>query len=279
MKKVYTYGGLEAQRNLTLPDIRANKAAGIKMSQANATSGEEAAAVEAAGIDMLSISSLVIEEVRAGAPITYISAAMGAPHLVSPDDVMREAMRAVVAGADQLYTIRSMRIVEMLANEGFAVQGHVGLVPRKSVTTGGLRAHGKTAEEAMSILQDIRRLEDAGAVAVEVECVSTEAMAEISKNTPLITHAIGAGGGGDVIFMFCADICGDNPNPPRHAKAFGDLLAKRRALSAERERALSLYNMAVKDGAFPDGPTSISMLPGEHEKFQEALSKLRPVHE
>jgi len=241
------------------------------MTQATATTGEEAAAVEAAGIDMLGLVSTKVKEARAAAPNIYTIAAMEPELAVTDKEVMREAFRAVMAGADQLYTIRGPRIVEMLAKEGFSVHGHVGLVPRRSVATGGLRVMGKTAEDALSILEDLRRLEDAGAVAAEVECVAAEAMTEISRNTSLITHAIGSGTGADVIFMFTEDICGDNADPPRHARAFGDLLPLREAIAAERLRALSAYQEAVGNGTFQDDSVSVGMSPGEHQKLTDAL--------
>ncbi len=279
MKRIYTFGGQPAERNLTLADIRAAKAAGRKLSQANALEVAEAVAVAASGVDMMSVTSLRYEEARAVAPNLYTIATIGAPHIVTEDDVLREAFRVAIAGADAIYTIRSLKIVEMLAREGLSIQGHVGLVPRKSIATGGLRAMGKTAGEVMSILEDIRRLEDAGAVAVEVECVAAEAMTEIARRTRLITHTIGSGSGGDVIFLFTADITGDNPNPARHARAFGDVLTLRRAMAAERQRALSAYAAAVRYASFPDAKVSIPMEPGEHDRLREALDRLRPFHE
>jgi 3-methyl-2-oxobutanoate hydroxymethyltransferase len=273
MKHIYTYGLEKTQRNLTLPDIRANKSIGKKMTQATATNGEEAAAVEAAGIDMLGLVSTKVKEARAAAPYIYTIAAIEPELAVTDDEVLREAFRAVMAGADQLYTIRGPRIVEMLAREGFSVHGHVGLVPRRSVATGGLRAMGKTADEALSILADLRRLEDAGAVAAEVECVASEAMAAISLKTSLVTHAIGSGYGADVIFMFTDDICGDNPDPPRHARAFGNMAPLRDAVAAERLHALSDYREAVDNGTFPDESESVSMSRGEHARLAELLEK------
>ncbi len=279
MTQIYTFGGQRSQRNLTLPDIRAAKAAGRKLSQANALEVAEAVAVAASGVDMMSVTSLRYDEARAVAPHIYTIATIGAPQFVTEDDVRREAFRVAIAGADAIYTIRSLKIVEMLAREGLSVQGHVGLVPRKSIQTGGLRAMGKTAEEALSILQDIRRLEEAGAVAVEVECVAAEAMGEINRRTSLITHTIGSGSGGDVIFLFTADITGDTPSPARHARAFGDVLSLRQAMATERERALNAYADAVRTGAFPDAAVNVAMSPGEHDRLCEALDRLRPLHE
>ncbi|MDP3262012.1 MAG: 3-methyl-2-oxobutanoate hydroxymethyltransferase [Tabrizicola sp.] len=281
MTPIYTFGGQPARRNLTLLDLRHAKAEGRKLTQANATRdiAEEAAAVAAAGIDILSVTSLRYDEARAAAPDQYIIATIGAPHLVTPDEVLREAFRVATAGADCIYTIRSLKIIEMLAREGLSIQGHAGLVPRKSIATGGLRAMGRTADEALSILHDVRRLEDAGAVAVELECVAKEAAAAITARTPLITHGIGSGQNTDVIFLFTADICGDTPALPRHAKPFGDLKPLRVALDTERRRALSSYAKAVRAHSFPDHATTATMPPEEHAKLAEALDRLRPLHE
>jgi 3-methyl-2-oxobutanoate hydroxymethyltransferase len=281
MRAIYTFGGQPARRNLTLPDLRAAKAAGRKLTQANATRdiAEEAAAVAAAGIDLLSVTSTRLEEARAAAPDIYLIATLGAPHLVTPDEVLREAFRVATAGADAIYTIRSLPIVEMLAREGLSVQGHAGLVPRKSVASGGLRAVGRTAAEAMAVLQDVRRLQDAGAVAVELECLAEEAAAAISAQTPLITHGIGSGRGTDVVFLFTADICGDTPDPPKHARAFGALPPLRAALEAERRRALAAFAAAARQGRFPDAATSVPMPAAERDRLAEALARLRPLHE
>ena len=243
------------------------------MTQATAVNGEEAAAVEAAGIDMLGLLSTRIKEARAAAPSIYTIAAIEPETAVTPDEVLREAFRAMSEGADQIYTIRGPRIIEMLAREGFPVHGHVGLVPRKSVSTGGLRTMGKTADEALSIVADLRRLEDAGAVAAEVECVAMEAMNEISKYTSLVTHAIGSGAGADVIFMFTEDICGETTEAPKHARAFCELGPLHDAVTKERILGLKRFKTAVTTGIFPDSSVSVKMHAGEQVKLIEALDR------
>ena len=238
----------------------------------------EAADCAEAGIDVLNTSDADLPAVRAGAPETFTIADLPMSVHPTPDDILRAAVAAAEAGADAVYTPRSLGVVEMLAGEGLAVQGRLGLVPRLSTRRGGLRIVGKTADEAIELAEDFRRLEDAGAYAAEVECVAAEALAAIAPRSRLVTHSIGAGSAGDVIFMFLVDICGESERPPAHAWAFADLAAIRRRLSDERRRALRAYRSAVLTGIYPDARTSVSMLPNEHEKLLEALDARSSFH-
>jgi 3-methyl-2-oxobutanoate hydroxymethyltransferase len=279
MRRIYTYGGQPGRRNLTVACIQANKASGCKMTQVSAATEEEAAACAAAGIDLITIADTDIAAVRRGAPETFVTGSQTMTQYATPDQALAAAIRVAEAGADAIYTPRGLGIVETLAREGLCVQGHLGLVPRLSTRVGGLRIIGKTAEEAMRLMQDFRRLEEAGAYAAEVECVAAEALEAINSRTSLVTHSIGAGSGGDIIFSFMEDICGDVENPPRHARAWGDMLSLRRAMVAERNRALAGFQQAVTSGDFPDVAHSAFMAPGEHARLQEALDRLQPVHQ
>ena len=279
MKHIYTFGGVPARRNVTVDCLRANKATGKKMTQVSAVTEDEARACEEMGIDMITISDTDYDAVRAGAPQTFITSSQSMCQYYEPQECLTAALKAAAKGADAIFTPRGMGIVELIANEGLAVQGHVGLVPRKSTLIGGLRTFGKTAEEAMKLLDWMRRYEDAGAMAVEVECVAVQALQAINHKTSLLTHSIGAGSGGDIIFSFMEDICGDVENPPRHAKAWGDVLSIRRQLAAERERALTGYRTDVQSGAFPDAEHTVGMLPGEEAKLHEALDRWRTLHQ
>ena len=274
-KRIYTYGGKPATRDYTVADMIALKGK-TRLCQTCPATEEEAAACAAVGIDVLNTSDADYPAVRAGAPETFTIADLPMTAHQTPDDIPRAAVTAAEAGADAVYTPRSLQTVEMLAREGLAVQGHLGLVPRLSGWRGGLRIVGKTAEEAIELAEAFRRLEDAGAYAAEVECVASEALAAIAPRSRLVTHSIGAGSAGDVIFMFLVDICGELERSPGHARAFADLRTMRRQIVEERRRALGEYRAAVMDGSYPDATTSVSMLAGEHDKLVEALDA-RPV--
>lgn len=279
MKNIYTYGGQPAQRHLTVGCLMKNKAAGKRMTQVTAFDAEEAAAAAEKNIDTLTIDCGTIEEVRAAAPHIFITAAQYMRQYVTEDEALGGAIDTMAKGADAIYSPRGLSTIERIANEGISVQGHTGLFPARSTQFGGLRTIGKTAEEALSLLDDFRRLEEAGAYCAEVECVADEALAEIKKHTKLLLVTIGAGSSGDVILSYMSDLCGDTPNPPRHAKAFGDVGSIRKQLAAERLKALEGYQAAVMDGSFPDKETSVSMPSNELDKLKEGLDRLQPVHQ
>ena len=209
MKRIYTYGHEQVQRNITIGDIIENKKNGLKMTQVTAQNKEEAEILSDQNIDMIITGSDAYEDVRSGAPNTFITAALFAGRFITKDDILKGAIEVAMKGADSVLTPRSPEIVEMLANEGMHVQGHVGMVPSNATKFGGIRTVGKTVDEALGILKDLKDLENAGAFGAEVECVAEDALIEISKHTDLVLNSLGAGSGGDVIFLFFEDIVGE----------------------------------------------------------------------
>lgn len=248
------------------------------MTQVSAETEGEARALEKLGIDLITIAEADLDAIRRGAPNTFVTGSQTMVQYVTEDEALASAISIAERGADAVFTPRGLKTVERLSAEGICVQGHLGLVPRRSTQVGGLRTIGKTADEAMKLMDSFRRLEDAGAYAAEVECVAVEALIEINKRTSLVTHSIGAGSGGDIIFSFLEDICGDVANPPRHAKAWGDMLSIRKLMATERNKAVTGFRDDVKSGAFPDAAHSVSMPHVEHQKFLEELDKYQPLH-
>jgi 3-methyl-2-oxobutanoate hydroxymethyltransferase len=279
MPRIFTYGTRPAERNLTVSDIIGAKQAGRQLVQTNAFSAEEAEDAQTAGIDMLICRGERYSEVRAGAPVTFITTVLLMASFGTSDDILRAAVNFAGEGSDAIMTPRSAQVVEAIAREGIAVQGHVGLVPSLSTKLGGLRMVGKTAAEALSVLDHMRRLEDAGAFGCEVECVAADALAAIRPHTRLVLSSIGSGKAADITFLFMSDLTGDTENPPRHARAWGNVRALRQQLRDERLRALTAYRTDALSGAFPDAATSGRMAGAEREKLAELLDRRRPLHE
>ena len=137
--------------------------------------------------------------------------------------------------------------------------GHLGFIPNKATWYGGIRAIGKTADEAIMLWDRFRRLEDAGAFGVECELIPAEVMKEIHQRTGLVTVSLGSGPDADIMFLFSSDICGESERLPRHARAYGDLASLRQRIVDERKKALAAYRADVAAKSFPDSTEAASI--------------------
>ena len=276
MKRIYTFGHEQVERNITVGDILENKKNNIKMTQVTAANQEEAEIIASQDVDMIITGSDWYQDVRNGAPNTFITAALFAGRFITNEEILRGAFDVMMAGADSVLTPRSFDVVEMLAKEGMQVQGHVGMVPSMATKYGGIRTVGKTADEAIEILKDMKRLEDAGAFGAEVECVAEDALNEIKKHTSLVINSLGSGSGGDVMFLFFEDICGETAGikMPRHAKSWGDGQKIKDKLNQERSKAIKGFKDDVDSGNFPNSNHTVDMLPGEKDVLLEKLDSL-----
>jgi 3-methyl-2-oxobutanoate hydroxymethyltransferase len=265
LKRIMTLGGAYGTRNYTVKDLRDQKGRRVLV-ETLPFSPEEAAAAEEAGIDTMKVRfdpahPELASAIRRAAPNTFMAFSVALVAAASADEAVRLAYDAMAIGADAIMCQWSPRFVAAAAEAGVPVQGHAGLVPRKSTWTGGLRAVGKTVDEAMWVYREIKALEDAGAYAVEVEVIPGELLAEISKRTTLLTSSIGAGSGGDIQFLFAEDILGDNPPPyPRHSKQYRDLYKMKQAMQVERVAGFKDFVEDVRDGGFP-GPEHVIEAP------------------
>ncbi len=274
LKNIYTFGRKPAQRNYTVADLLALKGGGTRLTMCNPATAEEFRACVEAGIDLLTVWDVHLDMCREIAPTHFAGTAMNWGQFATPDEILRHAITCMEGGADMYFTNRSFEVVEMLARESIPVQVHMGLVPSLSHWAGGLRAFGRTAEEAMQIHRTFKRYEDAGAIACEIECVAEDTLNLLNERTSIVTISLGSGNAGDVIFLFMADICGEAETPPRHAHAFRDLGRLHRQIYQERVEALQEFQSEVQARAFPYPKQSISMHAGELEKLQEALDKV-----
>jgi 3-methyl-2-oxobutanoate hydroxymethyltransferase len=276
MPRIYDWGAREVERIVTVADLRAARAAGKRYAQVTAETTEEAAAAEQAGIEMLVTRARNVETVRKGSQRLFVTAALGFADAVTEDEILRTAFKALTDGADAVITARGMATVARLAAEDIPVMGHLGLVPRKSTWVGRLRAFGKTAPEALELFHRFRRLEEAGAFAVECEVIPARVMAAIHRRTGLFTVSLGSGPDADVLFLFTSDICGEEGRRPRHARAYGNLQALQQRMREERINALSAFRADVAGNGFP-GPLEISRIEDdEYAAFIAALEKEAP---
>jgi 3-methyl-2-oxobutanoate hydroxymethyltransferase len=271
MPRILDYNGREAIRTATVADIVALKAQGRQLAQVTASTAAEAAAAEAANIEMVVCMSDFVPTVRAGSQQVFLTAAIDFSGAVTTDDLLRDALTALGAGADAVITARGLDGVRRLAHEDIPVMGHLGFVPKKSTLFGGVRAVGRTAPEALALWRKFQELEEAGAFAVECELIPAEVMREIHQRTGLATISLGSGPHADVQFLFTSDICGESERRPRHARAYADLAALHRQIDAERVRALTEFRADVEGGRFPSDAEASRIQDAELAGFVDAL--------
>lgn len=256
LKRVMTLGGHYGTRNYTVKDLRDQKGKRVLV-ETLCFSAEEAAAAEEAGIDTMKVrfdpkAPQLTAEIRRAAPNTFMAFSVPLIAAASPEEAVRLGYDAMALGADAIMCQWAPRYVEAAAEAGIPVQGHAGLVPRRSTWTGGLRAVGKTLDEALKIYRDIKALENAGAYAVEVEVIPEELLREITKRTSLLTSSIGGGAGGDIQFLFADDILGNTPPPyPRHSKQYRNLYKMKQEMQNERIAAFKEFVADVRSAKFP----------------------------
>lgn len=264
---------MSARKLPTVADLLADKGKGQK-TMLRYFSLEEAAAAEAAGIDIASVPDDILFHPghRQAAPTIF--SMTGRTHLEAgtPDDYLRWASDAVNRGADAIYCSGSFQTVEHLAREYIPVVGHVGLCPARATWTGGFRAVGKTADSALQLMQDVRDYEAAGAFAVEIEVVPEEVASEITKRTEILLWSMGAGPGCDAQYLFANDILGyTDGHTPRHSKVYRDFAAEYARLQQERVAAFQEFAADVASGAYPEDKHLVWMDPAELETFRERL--------
>lgn len=260
-------------RFVTLASIAASKNSDTKLVEVTTDSAEDAAAAEAAGIEMAISVPDTLADVRQGSQRLFVTAAIDfVPQPpMTVDELLRSSVGCMELGADAVHTCRSPESIRKLVDEGIPVMSHVGFVPRQSSVIGGIRGVGKTAEEAAAIWDQIRRIEDAGAFAVECELVAAPMMREITKRTSMATMSLGSGPDADILGLFTTDICGEGEHIPRHARVYADLNALYAKIAEEKARALAEFRADVMSGSFPNAEESIATDAAEVARFIDMI--------
>ena len=275
LHRVHSMGYEYGLRNYTVHDIRELKGK-RQITEVALFHAEEAYAVAEAGIDCMTMrftpdNPYLARAARAAAPHTFMNCSLPLTTVTSCKEARRMAFDAMELGSVSIICQWSPRFIEAVAECGVPVHGHIGLVPRRSTWTGGLRPVGKTVRQGLELFHQIKALENAGAWAVECEVIPTPVLAELSRRTSLVTVSLGSGPS-DVQFSFAQDILGDGHPPfPRHSRQYCDLQALRDRMQEMRIGAFSAFAADVADGAFP---STAEEVPVDEEVIQHLIAEL-----
>ncbi len=180
------------------------------------------------------------------ADMPYGSFHLGARHAVG------EALRFVKEGGAHAVKIEGPRpeVVEALVGAEIPAMGHLGLTPQSVHALGGYRVQGRTLEARQVLLDAARRLEDAGAFSLVLECVPSDLAAEVSERLAIPTIGIGAGPACDGQVLVFHDLLGfEDRLAPRFVRRYEEL--GRRGIDA-----LMRYAADVRNGSFPNAEES-----------------------
>ncbi|WP_410994645.1 3-methyl-2-oxobutanoate hydroxymethyltransferase [Bacillus paranthracis] len=196
--------------------------------------------------------------VRRGAKETFIVTDMPfMSYHVSPQDTMVNARRIVQeSGAHALKVEDAGEVISTihyLTSAGIPVVAHLGLTPQSVGVLGGYKVQGKDAESAKKLIEDAKRCEEAGAIALVLECVPMQLAKFISKQLTIPTIGIGAGQKVDGQVLVYHDLISYGVNRvPKFVKQYT-------SVQEEIVRGISQYVTEVKTGQFPEEKHSFTM--------------------
>lgn len=196
--------------------------------------------------------------VRRGAKETFIVTDMPfMSYHVSPQDTMVNACRIVQeSGAHALKVEGAGEVISTihyLTSAGIPVVAHLGLTPQSVGVLGGYKVQGKDAESAKKLIEDAKRCEEAGAIALVLECVPMQLAEFISKQLTIPTIGIGAGQKVDGQVLVYHDLISYGVNRvPKFVKQYT-------SVQEEIVRGISQYVTEVKTGQFPEEKHSFTM--------------------
>ncbi len=155
-----------------------------------------------------------------------------------------------------------VELVKRCTEAGIPVMSHLGFTPQFLNTLGGYRIQGKSSEDTLKILEQARKLQEAGAFALVLEMVPEECATYITENLNIPTIGIGAGRYTSGQILVCDDIFGRYGEfVPKFARKYADMA------SLIKESA-KLYIDDVKSGAFP----------GENELFKLSEEEVKQLY-
>ena len=192
--------------------------------------------------------------VRRGAPEAFVVFDM--PFMSYQESVEKAMYNAGIAmkttGADAVKLEGGAEyadLVRKMTGSGIPVMGHVGLMPQRVQVCGGYKIVGRDDSGAEQVMRDALALQDAGAFAVVLECVTEDVAAAVTGKLDIPTIGIGSGINCSGQVQVITDLLGLLEFKPKHAKCYLDG-------SSLITGALKSYADEVRNGAFPTAENS-----------------------
>jgi 3-methyl-2-oxobutanoate hydroxymethyltransferase len=258
-----------------VPDLRAMKVQGTKITVLTAYDAGMARLLDRAGLDVILVGDsvgMVVLGYDTTLPVTLdmmvhhtravcrgVERALVVADLpfltyqVSTEEAMRNAGRLIQEGGAAAVKLeggsRVVDVVRRLNESGIPVMGHLGLTPQSVHALGGFRQQARDEASACTLIADAKAIQEAGAFAIVLESIPASLAKQVTASVEIPTIGIGAGPDCDGQVLDRHDALGmhNGSIPPfvRQYEKLGDkLIAAARA-----------YMDEVRSGQFPERTT------------------------
>jgi 3-methyl-2-oxobutanoate hydroxymethyltransferase len=277
--------------SVTIPDLQRRAAAGERLVMTTAYDSVTARIADAAGVDIILVGDSVgnvclgfentlpvtmammnhhLEAVARTRPRAMLMVDM--PYLsyhLGVEEAMRNGGGFIQRGAQgiKLEGGKSrLPVIRALVEAEVPVMGHLGLTPQSLHRMGGYRVQGRKGKDAVALVEDALRLQDAGCFAVLLEGIPADLAGRVTEELTVPTIGIGAGAGCSGQVLVLHDIVGLTPDPsPKFVRTYMNAFEQIRD-------ALVTWGEDVRAGRFP-GPQESYILP---EDAREMLNAWQP---
>lgn len=282
----------ERRPKLTVPDLARLKAEGTRLSMVAVADFMTATWAHRAGIDIvgvgdsmgmtmyghentmeMSVDQMIehTKAVRRGAPDTFCITAMPYGSYATVDIAVVNALRIMKESGCDAVKLQGGRdkfeILKACADAGVPIMGHVGLIPHQVHRMGGFKTQGRTAADALQIIDHAQAIEESGAIGMEIEAVPAEVGQAVDEAVSIFTFSIGAGAAINCQLLNAYDLIGAfDTFKPKFAKRYGNV-------NEVATGALAAYVADVAAGVFPDDDHSYGMDPEEAAAFASKLAE------
>ncbi|MCK1991294.1 3-methyl-2-oxobutanoate hydroxymethyltransferase [Peribacillus muralis] len=196
--------------------------------------------------------------VKRGAPDTFVVTDMPfMSYHLSMDETLKNAARIMQEGhADAVKLEGADDVVEKIAaltKAGIPVVAHLGLTPQSVGVLGGYKVQGKDAEAAALLVEDAKKCEAAGAMAIVFECVPYQVGELVTRHLEIPTIGIGAGADTDGQVLVYHDVIKYGVDRvAKFVKVYGDV-------NELIGQSLTKYVDEVKSNQFPSQEHTFTM--------------------
>ncbi|MFD3156041.1 3-methyl-2-oxobutanoate hydroxymethyltransferase [Haloimpatiens sp. FM7330] len=151
--------------------------------------------------------------------------------------------------------------IKAIVNAQIPVMGHLGLTPQSVNMFGGFKVQGKSEQAAKQLINDAKKIEEAGAFAIVLEGIPAKLAELITEQISIPTIGIGAGpccDGQILVYQDMINMFSDFK--PKFVKTFANA-------GKEMKKGFKTYIEEVKEGSFPSKEHSFNI-------NEEILNKL-----